>query len=767
MWTLPTVRSMQQSLLWILASAPRKSLGQLCNLAVGLILATILLTAALGQNFYNQPRLKADRYAPKTLIATATATVVNPQATELARARARNLPPVLRLDLNPAATAHQQLARRFGVGDQIRRTMGMLPYLDEPILSVDLQRTLRQSSDAEWAALKAALAAKRPATDLSPWQQQVLSHLQNRPQKPLSFWLKKIQESRQLYRTALTALSDPALSEQNHRFNHQLLQLPQAQWQQLQKKLPPILDRMYAQGIAPGLAPGLLDRALDLQLTDLPPALRPIAKPLLISYLTPNLVPDDVMTAAQADRAALSIPEQTLAVKQGEAIVTAGQIITPEQFLLLEHFNLSHRGVDWPGLTQFGAITGGIIWGFWRLVEGLQPSRSLENLRCYGLRRRDYALMGLLALTTPLMLVLRVPATNLPMVAMLLAPFYGGPVALLAVAGLGFLLPLGMPIQRSQWLPSLAVGLIVAALSGKRRSREDLAFLGGACGLTQGLLYFALQMVLSAPLSRNLLETTLVQGLMGVAWCIVAIGVSPYLERVFDLVPTLRLVELANLNQPLLKRLARETPGTFQHTLSVANFAETAAQHLGCNVELVRAGTLYHDIGKLHDPLGFIENQMGGPNKHDQLDDPWQSAQIIRKHVTEGLAMARRAGLPRAVQAFIPEHQGTMTIAYFYHQARARDDQTEETPFRYAGPNPQSRETGIVMLADSSEAALRSLDSGSVEQAQNMLQKIFRARWSEGYLSESGLAREDLDRIAEVFITVWQQSNHQRIKYPS
>jgi cyclic-di-AMP phosphodiesterase PgpH len=765
MWTPPTVRSLQKGLFWLLAGSPRPNpLKQALHLILGLLLATLLLTAALGQNFYNQPQLRVNRYAPKTLYAPSSATVVNAAATVLARQAARNLPPVLRLDNNPAD--RQQLDRRLAVGSQIRSSMGMLPYLDEPLLPTPLQDTLRRSSDTEWEHLKLALADK-PTPPLSDWQQQVLSRLKNRPPTSLSFWLKKIQEARQLYRTALNSLADPALTEQNHRFDARLLQLSPDQWQQLQKSLPPILLRMNAQGIATGLAPGLLDRAVDLQLAELPKPLQAVAKPLLLSCLEPNLVPDAAMTVAQADRAAGLIPEETLVVKRGEAIVTAGQLITPEQFLILEHFNLSRRGVDWPELLNFGALTGGVIWSVWRAIEGLQPSRGMEKLQRYGLRRRDYLLIGLLALTTPLMLVLHVPATNLPLVGMLLAPFYGGPVALLGVGALGLLLPIGMPIQRSHWLPSLAVGLIVAALSGKRRSREDMAFLGVWCGAIQGVLYFALQMVLAAPFTTHLLETTLVQGLMGLAWCIVAIGVSPYLERGFDLVPTLRLVELANLNQPLLKRLARETPGTFQHTLAVANFAETAAQHLGCNVELVRAGTLYHDIGKLHDPLGFIENQMGGPNKHDQIDDPWQSASIIRKHVTEGLLMARKAGLPRAVQAFIPEHQGTMTIAYFYHRAKARDEEADETIFRYAGPNPRSRETGIVMLADSSEAALRSLDGGSVEQARNMLQKIFRARWTEGYLSESGLMREDLDRIAEVFITVWQQSNHQRIKYPS
>jgi len=253
---------------------------------------------------------------------------------------------------------------------------------------------------------------------------------------------------------------------------------------------------------------------------------------------------------------------------------------------------------------------------------------------------------------------------------------------------------------------------------------------------------------------------------------VVALGLSPYLEKLFDLVTPIRLAELANPNRPLLKRLATETPGTFQHTLFVATLAEAAAKHLGCNVELVRAGTLYHDIGKMHDPLGFIENQMGGPNKHEtEIKDPWKSAEIIKKHVSEGLVMARRHLLPTAIQAFIPEHQGTMLIAYFHHQAEqmAQADPNivvKEVDFRYDGPIPQSRETGIVMLADACEAALRSLKDVNTEQALTVLNNILRARWQDNQLIDSGLTREEMSQIAEIFVEVWQQFHHKRIAYP-
>jgi cyclic-di-AMP phosphodiesterase PgpH len=459
-------------------------------------------------------------------------------------------------------------------------------------------------------------------------------------------------------------------------------------------------------------------------------------------------------------------------------LVAAGQTISPTQFLQLDHFGLSRRATNWPGLLAFGALVSGIACGFWQVTAHWQTGpRSAVHGQSH-LRRRDYLLIAGLALTTPLLVALQVPATNLPMIGVLLTPFFGVRVAVLAVGALGLLLPIGLAILPIQWFPSLVGGLVAARLAGRLRSREELALLGVAVGLIQGVLYLTLGVATGGG-GYDLLGMTLIHGLLGLAWCIVAIGISPYLEQVFDLVTTLRLVELANPNRPLLKRLAEQTPGTFQHTLFVANLAEAAAKAINCNVELVRTGALYHDIGKMHDPLGFIENQMSGPNKHTAINNPWKSADIIKKHVSEGLVMAKRARLPRAVQAFIPEHQGTMLIAYFYHQAQEQIQQQqqvqapaqpvqvlEDSDFRYAGPAPQSRETGVLMLADATEAALRSLGDATPKLAHNMIQKIFRARWQEGQLNDSGLSRSDLDQIAAVFVQTWQQSNHQRIAYP-
>ena len=436
--------------------------------------------------------------------------------------------------------------------------------------------------------------------------------------------------------------------------------------------------------------------------------------------------------------------------------------------MVLDNFKESRRGIDWQGLIGTGMMVTGSI-ALFILVK----RRANVRLRC-----RDRILLCLLSVSTPLLI--DVGQNNLAGLGLLTSSFYHPALAVsqaILLTGLSaFSAIAGGSAAIFPWeslFAGTAGALLTSLVSGRLRSREELALLSGGVGLIQGSVYLCITLISSstaAAIWSVILPQAALFGVFGMAWCTVALGVSPYLERVFDLVTPIRLAELSNPNRPLLKRLALETPGTFQHTLFVASLAEAAARELHCNVELVRAGTLYHDIGKMHDPLGFIENQMGGPNKHDAINDPWKSAEIIKKHVSEGLVMARKYNLPQAIRNFIPEHQGTILISYFYFQAKQRSQAEgfalKDEDFRYDGPIPQSRETGIVMLADACEAALRSLKDATPEMALNTIKKIFRARWQDNQLVDSGLKWEELRTIAEVFVRVWQQSNHQRIAYP-
>jgi putative nucleotidyltransferase with HDIG domain len=231
---------------------------------------------------------------------------------------------------------------------------------------------------------------------------------------------------------------------------------------------------------------------------------------------------------------------------------------------------------------------------------------------------------------------------------------------------------------------------------------------------------------------------------------------------------SLQLLQLAQPSQPVLRELLQHAPGTYHHSLMVSSLAEQAAEQVGADALLVRVGGLYHDMGKMLQPEYFIENQQVGNNGHDQLD-PRSSAQIIIGHVKKGLDLARKYGLPREVHAFIAEHHGTTLVQFFYHQAmeQAGDPaQVDEADFRYPGPRPRSKETALVMLADSCEAAVRAENPASVEEMVKIVEGIITDKANSGELDESGLTVHELNVIRDTFARMFQGVLHHRVKYP-
>jgi cyclic-di-AMP phosphodiesterase PgpH len=757
---------------------------------LGFTLTVLTLTAVLGQRFYNQPGLQVGNLAPETIYAPAEATVEDKETTEERRRDARN--GALRMLKVDSATNDGVLRSLSNLTAQItslRREAGPLPYVSTSILSTSVQRYVRRSDDAAWLKLRSLVAPLTESeADLSdsqadlglntlrqgqlllPEQQKALGELwvyhQRASTQEFSELLATTQQARQTYQQAQANLALLGTQVDGIADGSELFDLSPQEWTEVQVGLRRVADRMLAQGIPAGLPPEVLTRAIQVQLKgSVPRSMEDLSSRLLLTVLQPNLVEDLERTRLQAEMAAEAVKPVIVEIKQGEPIVGAGEAITQTNFVLLDHFNLSQRRFNYWGLALFGSVvSGGVV--LFLVVERWSPQH---------LRQQDYVLITAMVVGTSVLKMFGVAAYGLPAIGLLAGNFYGPVLGGTLVALLAILVPLGSTVSGISFTAGAAGALVCSVLAGRMRSREELALLGGGVGLTQGVVYLLLTVVIS-PVSllsawSGILVGAALQGIYGVLSSIAALGLSPYLEHAFDLITPIRLAELSNPNRPMLKRLASEAPGTFQHTLFVSSLAEAAARALGCNVELVRAGTLYHDIGKMHDPLGFIENQMGGPNKHDELNDPWVSAAIIKKHVTEGLVMARKCRLPQALQAFIPEHQGTMLISYFHHQAQemAQADPTitvQESDFRYDGPSPQSPETGIVMLADSCEAALRSLTDATPDEALAMVNRILRARWKDNQLVESGLTREHMTVIADIFVKVWQQYNHKRIAYP-
>lgn len=784
-----------------------------------LVFAVVCLTGTIGHRFYNKPKLDVGTKAPYTIIAPMNALVPDSKTTEENRKAARlGSVPVLKIDTAVNEQIYEDLLRLLNAGKNIRDMLSEFPFVETSVLSRSTQLYLRSARSMDWQAVFMVVNSNEP---VKPVQKRVNSNPKRRPNEaepverdPLletlealrrlgegsqkkaikqipptlnaagyqaifelqqvrkTFsgqeflaLLEKVSEVRRRYFLALAELEEQAVDGLKNPYDINLLALSDSEWQQTTRGIYKAAERLLASGVAPGLPQDILRAGVVMNLrSEVPEAALGMAADLLMAVLRPNLVRDPERTRAFAERAAQEVKTAMVRVERGEVIVGAGETISQRDFVLLDYFDKSQRQPNWLGLVGFGMLVAGAVGVLWLVERRYSP----------GLRRRDHILVLLLTLSLPVLVALQIPYTSLPAIGLLVGSFYGSAVGLTVVGLLAGLLPMGLEIDAVYLIASAAGGMVGGWMAGRLRSREELAFLGCGVALTQGVVYLVAMLILTPTVGTVwyvLLNASALQGLAGLVWSVVALGLSAYLEHLFDLVTPVRLAELANPNRHLLKRLASEAPGTFQHTLFVATLAEAAAKELGCNVELVRTGTLYHDIGKMHDPLGFIENQMGGPNKHDLINDPWKSAAIIKKHVSEGLVMAKKGRLPAAIKAFIPEHQGTMLIAYFYHHAQqlAKENPSlivREEDFRYDGPIPQSRETGILMLADSCEAALRSLKDASPEEALNMVNKILRARWQDHQLVDSGLMKEDLLKIAAIFVEVWLQVNHKRIAYP-
>jgi len=525
--------------------------------------------------------------------------------------------------------------------------------------------------------------------------------------------------------------------------------------------------RMLTQGVVASLADESLRSAANLHLEGQPTPARGLGSRLVAEVLQgrTNLRTDALLSQRRIEQIVTQQGLPTLAVKRGDLITRQGEPITPQAFDVLDHFNLINRRpllLPWLlHLVEALAASAVMLLVMRRWRASLEPRQALLALAMLLVVQSCKLWLG--DHVSPLALL--VPPT------LLLAQGLGTPAGLawLAVASLLWPYPLGSNLE-----PRLVVAALVAAaaavLAGRQRNRAQLLQLAlllplGALLLQVPLLH--LHRGAPAGLSTAADGDLLGEGLLVGGLLMGGLLLAPLVESFFGLLTRARLMELADLERPLLRRLSTEAPGTFEHTLMICGLAEEGARAIQADVDLIRTGALYHDVGKLHAPSWFIENQEEGLNPHEQLNDPLASAAILQAHVDEGLKLARRHHLPRPLADFIPEHQGTLKMGYFLHQARERDPGIAEARFRYHGPIPRSRETAILMLADGCEAALRSLPPGTCEaEARAMVHRIVEARQQDGQLAASGISRGELELVIRAFVRVWKRMRHRRIPYP-
>ena len=533
------------------------------------------------------------------------------------------------------------------------------------------------------------------------------------------------------------------------------------------------LERMLSQGLVNTLALEQLQRASDLQLEDMntgKQAGRSLGSKVLTTTLqgASNLQTDPLRSQRLIEELITQQGIPTIEVNKGDLITRKGESISSQAYDVLDFFGMVNRrpklGIWIVRFTEALASCGVLLLVMRRERPCLEAPHGLLALGLLLLSQGCKLWFG--AAVSPLAVI--VPPT------LLLAQGLGTTSALAWMAVASLLWPTPVTgLGEGRLLIAAAAATVAALQAGRLRSRAQLLQLAVLLPVGAWLAELLLLSGQAPPLAGSWIRLPLDAGelasealLLGLMMML-AILVIPLLESSFGLLTRARLMELADQERPLLRRLSSEAPGTFEHTLMICGLAEEGARTIGADVDLIRTGSLYHDVGKLHAPDWFIENQTTGENPHTRLNDPLASAGVLQAHVDEGLKLARRHRLPRPIADFIPEHQGTLRMGYFLHQARQQDPGVSEKRFRYHGPTPRSKETGIMMLADGCEAALRSLPPDtSDQQARDTVKRIVEARISDGQLSQSSLSRAELELVMQSFVRVWRRMRHRRIPYP-
>ncbi|NLV31153.1 MAG: HDIG domain-containing protein [Acidobacteria bacterium] len=507
----------------------------------------------------------------------------------------------------------------------------------------------------------------------------------------------------------------------------------------------------------------------------------------ILSYLEgalfPTLLCDREETDSRRALASRQVKPVEVQLKQGQTVVRSGEQVTPQILMQLSALrNLRRpRSLIW----QFGGyflIAAILIYSLWRYFVYYQTRhRKIRNHAVLILAVIGSELL-VLRLLTSLADILgeRFPRFQDPYVLYYGIPFAFGAllITLLVDVNLGVLSSVVLAILCGLFYGhvELSAYCIIGSLAGIysiRQYKDRAAILKS--GLTIGVANIAclaaLAIMRQAPLrfsdALDQFVLALLGGMLASALCSMLL---PALETLFKITTDIRLLELSNLNAPLLRRLAVEAPGTYHHSLMVATLAEAAAEAIGANPLLARVGAYYHDIGKLLKPEYFVENQAYGGNKHEDLS-PSMSCLIISSHVKDGLHFARSAGLPQRISDMIPQHHGTRIMTFFYQKAKEAADadrsKLSEADFRYPGPRPRSREAGIMMMADSVEAASRTLgEAPAPAQIRGMIDRLADSVIGDHQFDECDLTFRDVKLIKESFFKILAGIFHHRIEYP-
>lgn len=351
-----------------------------------------------------------------------------------------------------------------------------------------------------------------------------------------------------------------------------------------------------------------------------------------------------------------------------------------------------------------------------------------------------------------------------PIPAILLTLLLGPQIAFISNAFLILVMPVVLELDLAVIFIGIVANSIGILLVYREKLRAKIFLDGIYIGLISAVLYLSIYFI-EGRYTSELILNVVYFALSGVFASVIAIGTIPLWEGFFKILTPFKLLELTNPDNKLLKELSLQAPGTYHHSLLVGNLCEAAAGRIGANRLLAKAGAYYHDIGKLKRPLYFKENQFGIDNPHDKLE-PLQSLEIILSHSVDGLKIGRDNKLPSEIIDIIDQHHGKTLMSYFYFKAKENNEMVPKEKFRYKGNKPQTKEAALVMLADSVEAAVRSLSEFNDDNIQKMVSKVIKSKLEDDQLDEAPITNQDINMITEVFVLEIRGIYHNRIRYP-
>jgi putative nucleotidyltransferase with HDIG domain len=504
-----------------------------------------------------------------------------------------------------------------------------------------------------------------------------------------------------------------------------------------------------------------------------------IAYKIGVLYIIPNLLYNQVDTDQAIALAVDGVPRTLGFVQENERIVSKHERITPETKLKLDSYKRARadRGQtsDAPSQIIGTFLHVALILALFGIYLHLFRRGIVRSPRKLALIAMLVVLVSVVAYITrevdvdrPIEYLIVLPAAS-----MLLTIFFDARVGIYGTVTLAFLVAGIRGNDYSVALASFVAGALSVYSVRDMKNRTQIFRSLGFIFLGYGLTIVALSLERYQPF--NVVGEQLAFALgNAIISPVLTYGLLIFLERTFGLTTDLALVELAQFNHPLLRRLAEKAPGTYHHSMTMATLAEAAAAAIGANEILARVGAYYHDIGKTVKPTYFVENQKGTRSRHDKLS-PRMSSLIIAAHVKEGVALARRYNLPEEVIDFIPMHHGMTRIDFFYNKALevakgsedvSKIDEIKEQDYRYTGPKPTTKETGIMMLADAIEAAVRSIEEPTPQRIEDLINGFVKRRLEEGELDDCPLTMSDLTKIKAAFLNVLVGVYHSRVKYP-